>query len=192
MTISRTILSADAFRVGIRPGAPRARRSRRRCCKKSCPRANHAAHSHGGNGRRARCLCTGSTNKTRRGADVFLGMNPIKDHCHSRTKENIREIRHVYLDLDEGATESLRAIRTSGDVPAPNFVLDTSPEKHQVIWRVHGLDSGSGRITSAILGHRVPRLTLRPPIYPVCCAFPDSQTANTTSNFWCGRFRSRT
>ena len=73
------------------------------------------------------------------GADVFLGMNPVKDHSHSRTKENVREIRHVYLDLDEGATESLRAIRTSGDVPAPNFVLDTSPEKHQVIWRVDGL-----------------------------------------------------
>jgi hypothetical protein len=61
------------------------------------------------------------------GADVFVGMNPIKNHSHSRTKENIREIRHVYLDLDEGATESLRAIRTSGDIPPPNFVLDTSP-----------------------------------------------------------------
>jgi len=73
------------------------------------------------------------------GADVFLAMNPIKDYCHSRTKENIREIRHVYLDLDECATESLRTIRTSGDVPAPNFVLDTSPEKHQVIWRIDGL-----------------------------------------------------
>jgi hypothetical protein len=74
------------------------------------------------------------------GADVFVGMNPIKNHSHSRTKENIREIRHVYLDLDEGATESLRAIRTSGDIPPPNFVLDTSPEKHQVIWRIQGLD----------------------------------------------------
>jgi hypothetical protein len=74
------------------------------------------------------------------GADVFLGMNPIKDHCHSRTKENIREIHHLYLDLDEGATESLRAIRASGDIPTPNFVLDTSPDKHQVIWRVRGLD----------------------------------------------------
>ncbi|MGD0303318.1 MAG: DNA-primase RepB domain-containing protein [Candidatus Acidiferrales bacterium] len=74
------------------------------------------------------------------GADVFVGMNPIKDHSYSRTKENIGEIRHVYLDLDEGAAESLRTIRTSGEVPAPNFVLDTSPEKHQVIWRVHGLD----------------------------------------------------
>jgi hypothetical protein len=35
----------------------------------------------------------------------------------------------------------LQAIRTSGDVPAPNFVLDTSPGKHQVVWRVEGLDT---------------------------------------------------
>src|SRR5580693_9291109 len=66
------------------------------------------------------------------GADIFIGMNPIK--------ENSREIRHVYLDLDEGASASVQAIRMSGDVPTPNFVLDTSPEKHQVIWRLEGLD----------------------------------------------------
>src|SRR5580700_10233090 len=58
----------------------------------------------------------------------------------TRTKENIREIRHIYLDLDESATASLEAIRTSGDIPAPDFVLDTSPEKNQVIGRVEGLD----------------------------------------------------
>ena len=74
------------------------------------------------------------------GADIFLGMNPIKDNSYNRTKENVREIRHVYLDLDEGASASLQAIRTSGDIPTPNFVLDTSREKHQVIWRVEGLD----------------------------------------------------
>jgi hypothetical protein len=76
------------------------------------------------------------------GADIFLGMNPVKDHCYNRTKENIREIRHVYLDLDEDASASLHAIRTTGDIPTPNFVLDTSREKHQVIWRVEGLDQG--------------------------------------------------
>jgi hypothetical protein len=74
------------------------------------------------------------------GADIFLGMNPIKENSHNRTKENIREIRHVYLDLDEDASASLQTIRTSGDVPTPNLVLDTSPEKHQVVWRVEGLD----------------------------------------------------
>jgi hypothetical protein len=74
------------------------------------------------------------------GADVFLGMNPIKENSYNRTKESIREVRHVYLDLDESAGASLQAIRASEDVPTPNVVLDTSPEKHQVIWRVEGLD----------------------------------------------------
>ena len=74
------------------------------------------------------------------GADIFLGMNPIKDHSYNRTKGNIREIRHAYLDLDEDASASLHAIRTTGDIPTPNFVLDTSAGKNQVIWRVEGLN----------------------------------------------------
>jgi RepB DNA-primase from phage plasmid len=75
------------------------------------------------------------------GADIFIGMNPVKEGSRNRTKEQIREIRHAYLDLDEEAGASLQAIRTSGDVPPPNFVLDTSPGKHQVVWRVEGLDT---------------------------------------------------
>jgi hypothetical protein len=78
--------------------------------------------------------------QNRAGADLFIGMNPMKDKIPNRTKENVREIRHVYLDLDEDAGASLHALRTSGDVPSPNFVLDTSPGKHQVVWRVEGLD----------------------------------------------------
>jgi len=74
------------------------------------------------------------------GADIFIGMNPLKAGIPSRTKENVREIRNVYLDLDEDAGASLHAVRTSGDAPSPNFVLDTSPGKHQVVWRVEGLD----------------------------------------------------
>jgi hypothetical protein len=75
------------------------------------------------------------------GADIFIGMNPVKEGSRSRTKEQIREVRHAYLDLDEEAGASLQAIRTSGDVPPPNFVLDTSPGKHQIVWRVEGLDT---------------------------------------------------
>jgi len=74
------------------------------------------------------------------GADIFLGMNPLRANSFARTKESVREIRHVYLDLDEDAAASLRAIRTDGNTPVPNFVLDTSPEKSQVVWRVDGLD----------------------------------------------------
>jgi hypothetical protein len=74
------------------------------------------------------------------GADIFLGMNPLRHNSCARTKECILEVRHVYLDLDEDGPASLHAIRTTGDVPIPNFVLDTSPEKNQVIWRVDGLE----------------------------------------------------
>jgi hypothetical protein len=80
------------------------------------------------------------TEQNQGGADIFLGMNPLRQSSHARTKEDIREIRHVYLDLDEDAAASLRAIRTTGDTPMPNFVLDTSSEKNQVVWRVDGLD----------------------------------------------------
>src|SRR5258708_35766838 len=35
------------------------------------------------------------------GYDGFMGMNPIKDGAFSRTKGNIKEIRHVYLAIAE-------------------------------------------------------------------------------------------
>jgi hypothetical protein len=77
-------------------------------------------------------------NQNASGSDVFMGMNPIKDSAYNRTKENIKDIRHVYLDLDRKGDEALEAIRNSTEVPAPNFVLDTSPGKHQVVWKVSG------------------------------------------------------
>ena len=77
-------------------------------------------------------------NQNASGSDVFMGMNPIKDGAYNRTKENIKNIRNVYLDLDRNGDASLQAIRNSPSVPAPNFVLDTSPGKHQVVWKVSG------------------------------------------------------
>ncbi|MGA7063615.1 MAG: DNA-primase RepB domain-containing protein [Candidatus Acidiferrales bacterium] len=73
------------------------------------------------------------------GSDVFLGMNPIKHDATSRIKANIEDIRTVYLDLDRKGDESLQAIRNSSEVPPPNFVLDTSPGKHQVVWKINGV-----------------------------------------------------
>jgi hypothetical protein len=72
------------------------------------------------------------------GSDVFIGMNPIKDGAYGRTKGDIKDIRHVYLDLDRKGDQSLEVIRGSPEVPAPNFVLDTSPGKHHVVWKVSG------------------------------------------------------
>lgn len=76
------------------------------------------------------------TNKNLAGFDIYVGMNTLKDGACTRTKRDILEIRHVHLDLDYRGPEALKAINNSDEVPKPNFVLDTSPGKHQVIWKI--------------------------------------------------------
>jgi hypothetical protein len=72
----------------------------------------------------------------REGFDVYVGMNPLKPADRTRTKEDILSIRHLYVDLDHDGTKSLASIEQSNLVPRPNYVLSTSPDKFQVIWRV--------------------------------------------------------
>jgi RepB DNA-primase N-terminal domain len=88
------------------------------------------------------------------GYDVFMGMNPIKDGAFSRTKGDIKDIRHVYLDLDRKGDLALQAIRNSSEVPAPNFVLDTSPGKHQVVWKVSGFSQDESETLLHNLAHK--------------------------------------
>jgi hypothetical protein len=78
--------------------------------------------------------------KNANGSDIYIGMNPLKKDAATRTKEEIESIRHVYLDLDHGGPEALEAIENSGVVPKPNYVLNSSPEKHQVVWKVEGMN----------------------------------------------------
>jgi hypothetical protein len=70
------------------------------------------------------------------GADIYLGMNPLKPDASTRTKDDIETIRHVYLDLDHGGQAALETVENSSLVPKPNYVLQTSPEKYQVVWKV--------------------------------------------------------
>lgn len=72
------------------------------------------------------------------GFDIYIGMNTLKEGARTRTKRDIHEIRHVYLDLDYRGSEALKAIQNSDEVPKPNFVLNTSPGRHQVVWKVEG------------------------------------------------------
>ncbi|MGB7464816.1 MAG: DNA-primase RepB domain-containing protein [Candidatus Acidiferrum sp.] len=73
------------------------------------------------------------------GADIYVGMNALQQHASTRTKDDIEKISHVYLDLDHGGTASLEALENSDLVPRPNYVLDTSPGKFQVVWKVDGM-----------------------------------------------------
>jgi RepB DNA-primase from phage plasmid len=76
----------------------------------------------------------------RDGCDVYVGMNALKATAFTRTKHDILAIRHLYADLDRDGSASLAAIEKSTEVPTPNYVLSTSPDKYQVIWRVEDID----------------------------------------------------
>ena len=78
----------------------------------------------------------------RDGSDIYIGMNPLKPEAHTRTKDDIQAIKHLYLDLDHDGTKSLAAIQQSDLVPPPSYVLITSPDKFQVIWKVEGVTQG--------------------------------------------------
>jgi hypothetical protein len=77
--------------------------------------------------------------KNASGADIYLGMNALQLHASTRTKDDIERISHVYLDLDHGGATSLEALENSDLVPRPNYVLNTSQEKFQVVWKVEGM-----------------------------------------------------
>ena len=74
--------------------------------------------------------------KNANGSDIYIGMNPLKKDSSTRTKEDIESIKHVYIDLDYGGPETLESIENSNVVPKPNYVLNSSSEKHQVVWKV--------------------------------------------------------
>jgi hypothetical protein len=77
--------------------------------------------------------------KNSNGADIYVGMNPLKQDASTRTKGDIETIRHVYVDLDHGGSAALDEIKNSDLVPQPNYVLNTSPDKFQVVWKVEGI-----------------------------------------------------
>ena len=72
-------------------------------------------------------------------SDVYIGMNALRPNAQSRTKEDIETIRHLYLDIDRKGALALETIENSGLVPRPNYILETSPDKYQVVWKVEGI-----------------------------------------------------
>jgi len=76
----------------------------------------------------------------REGCDIYVGMNALKSTAFTRTKHDVLAVRHLYADLDHDGSASLAAIGKSTLLPAANYVLNTSPDKYQVIWRVEDID----------------------------------------------------
>jgi hypothetical protein len=70
--------------------------------------------------------------------EVYISMNALQPGARGRTKADVAVIRHIYLDFDANGTESVRQLFQRQDLPVPSHVINTSPDKWQVTWRVQG------------------------------------------------------
>ena len=70
--------------------------------------------------------------------EVYISMNTLKEGTHRRTKDDVDLIRHVYLDFDEQGTAAVEALLKRDDLPTPNYLINSSPDKWQVIWKIAG------------------------------------------------------
>jgi len=92
--------------------------------------------------------------KNAHGSDIYLSLNTFKDRVRNRTKSDLKRIRHVYVDLDEDGPRKLAGIRSDNAVPAPNYVLNTSPDKYQVIWKVEAINQEQAETLLRALAQR--------------------------------------
>lgn len=68
--------------------------------------------------------------------EIFVSMNALDPQKWGRTKEQVTAIRHVYLDLDTDGTAAVERLLKREDLPKPNQLVNSSPDKWQVIWKV--------------------------------------------------------
>ena len=64
--------------------------------------------------------------QNQRGYNVYVGMNALKPEAHGRTKEDVGQIRTLYVDIDAGGRDKVRAILNAAETPRPDWILNTS------------------------------------------------------------------
>lgn len=73
--------------------------------------------------------------------NLYLSVNALQPDQHSRRRDAVAAVRHLFLDVDTQPDRVLAAIERRDDVPSPSYVLQTSPGRAQVLWRVTGFTS---------------------------------------------------
>ena len=71
---------------------------------------------------------------------MYASVNAIALGRHSRTRDAIGAVRHVFLDADNDGPAVLSRVDARRDLPSPSYILHSSPNHIHVFWRVSGFD----------------------------------------------------
>jgi DNA primase RepB-like protein len=72
---------------------------------------------------------------------IYVSVNAIRRGVRARTKSAIGAVRHLFLDADHDGAGVLSRLTSRTDIPAPSYVLESSPNRVHVFWRVAGFTS---------------------------------------------------
>ena len=67
--------------------------------------------------------------------NVYVSVNAIAAGRRARTRDAIASVRHVFLEADHEGNEVLSAVCARPDIPAPSYVLHSSPGRLHLFWR---------------------------------------------------------
>lgn len=70
--------------------------------------------------------------------NVYVSVNAVAPGRRSRTRDAIGAIRHVFVEVDHDGRGVLTTINARRDLPAPSYVLHSSPDRVHVFWRATG------------------------------------------------------
>ena len=86
-----------------------------------------------------------------RGGEIYLTTNTLMPKSSTRTRQDVLAIRHVYLDIDAEGPAVLQKVMTDPRVPKPNYVVNTSPEKFQTLWKVQDFSIGQAETLQRVM-----------------------------------------
>src|SRR5688572_2398975 len=61
--------------------------------------------------------------------EIYVSMNALQSSARGRTKSDVGEVRHVYLDFDVKGDEAVQNLKGREDLPTPNHLIESSPGK---------------------------------------------------------------
>lgn len=85
------------------------------------------------------------------GAEIYLTTNALMAESSTRTRQDVLAIRHVYLDIDTKGPTVLQKVITDPRVPKPNYVVNTSSEKFQTLWKVQDFTIGQAETLQRVM-----------------------------------------
>lgn len=72
--------------------------------------------------------------------EVYISMNTLKEGTRGRTRDDVDRVKHIYLDFDENGTAAVEGLLKREDLPDLNYLVNTSLDRWQVIWKVTGFE----------------------------------------------------